>query len=133
MVMLHRGTPAFPLAWKPTAVSCQVTVAEYVTLRVQVFSKFLTKVEWRRVQLKPCDTIREVIATLKGVAEIENLTSLRVVFSSTTCVKKGCVSVLVIKSGHFGLFVKEFENKGSVRWLRQDDKESGEEFLKRSY
>ena len=37
------------------------------------------------------------------------------------------------KSGHFGLFLKEFENKGSVHWLRQGDKEPGEEFLKRAY
>ena len=46
---------------------------------------------------------------------------------------KGCVSTLVSKSGHCGLFVKEFENKGSVHWLRHGDKESGEEFLKRAY
>ena len=37
VVMLQWGTPAFPLAWKPTAVSSQVTVAESVTLRVQLF------------------------------------------------------------------------------------------------
>ena len=54
-------------------------------------------------------------------------------YSCTARVKKGCVSTLVSKSGHCGLFVKEFENKGSVHWLRQDDKESGEEFLKRAY
>ena len=64
----------------------------------------------------------------------ENLTSLRVVFFSCTArVKKGCVSTLESMSGHCGLFVKVFENTGSVRWLRQDDKESGEEFLKRTY
>ena len=37
VVMLQWGTPAFPLAWKPTAVSSQVTAAESVTLRVHVF------------------------------------------------------------------------------------------------
>ena len=37
VVMLKWGTPAFPLAWKPTALSSQVTVTESVTLRVQVF------------------------------------------------------------------------------------------------
>ena len=36
--------------------------------------------------------------------------------SCTVRVKKGCVSALVSKSGHCGLFVKEFENKGSVHW-----------------
>ena len=36
-VMLQWGTPAFPLAWKPTAVSSQVTAGGSVTLRVQVF------------------------------------------------------------------------------------------------
>ena len=67
VVMRQWRTPAFPLAWKPTAVSSQVAVAESVTLRVQVFSKFLTKAEWGRVQLKPRDTIREMIAKLSGV------------------------------------------------------------------
>ena len=33
---------------------------------MQVFSKFLTKAEWGRVQLKPSDTIREMIAKLLG-------------------------------------------------------------------
>ena len=37
------------------------------------------------------------------------------------------------KSGHGGLFAKEFENKGLVHWLRQGDKEPGHEFLKRAY
>ena len=40
---------------------------------------------------------------------------------------------MVSKSGHCGLFVKEFENKGSVRWLRQGDKETGDEFLNGAY
>ena len=54
-------------------------------------------------------------------------------YSCTARVKKGCVSALVSKSGHCGLFVKEFENNGSVHWLRQGDKEPGEESLKRAY
>ena len=37
-----------------------------LTLRVQVFSKFLTKAECGRVQLKPGDAIREMIAKLPG-------------------------------------------------------------------
>ena len=37
------------------------------------------------------------------------------------------------KGGHCGLFVREFEDKGSVHWLRQGDKETGDEFLKRAY
>ena len=43
VVVLQWGSPAFPLAWKPTAVSSQVTVAESVTLRVQVFRSFSRK------------------------------------------------------------------------------------------
>ena len=66
VVMLRWRTPAFPLAWKPTAVSSQVTTAESVTLKVQVFPKFLTKAVWRRVQLKPRDTIREMLVKLPG-------------------------------------------------------------------
>ena len=66
VVMLQCGTLACPLAWKPAAVSSQVTAAESVTLRVQVFSKFLTKTEWGRVQLKPRDTTREILAKLLG-------------------------------------------------------------------
>ena len=62
----------------------------------------------------------------------ENLTSLRVVFILAR-VKQGCVSTLVSKSGHCGLFVEELENNRSVHWLRQGDKESGEELLKRAY
>ena len=55
-------------------------------------------------------------------------------YSCTARVKKGCVSALVSKSGHCGLFVKEFENKGSVHWLRQGDKDLGrDEFLKRAH
>ena len=54
-------------------------------------------------------------------------------YTCTARVKKGCTSPLVSKSGHCGHFVKEFENKGSVHWLRQGDKESEEEFLKRAY
>ena len=85
------GNPAFPLAWKPTAVSFHVTAAESVTLRMQVFSKFLTKAEWGRVQLKTRDTTREMLAKLPGCGgddiidtfDFENLTSLRVVFIPT--------------------------------------------------
>ena len=142
VLMLQWGTPAFPLAWKPTAVSSQVTVAESVTLRVQVFSKFLTKAERGRVQLKPRDKNREMLAKLPGCGgdDIIDTFDFRKpdfaassFYSCTAGVKKGCVSALVSKSGHCVLFVKEFENKGSVHWLRQDDKESGEEFLKRAY
>ena len=49
-------------------------------------------------------------------------------YSCTALVKKGCVSALLSKSGHCGIFVKEFENKGSVHWLRQGDKEPGDEY-----
>ena len=66
VVMLQWGTPAFPQAWKPTAVSSQVAVGECVTLRVQVFSKFLTEAEWVRVQLKPRETFRGMLAKLPG-------------------------------------------------------------------
>ena len=62
-----------------------------------------------------------------------NLTSLRVVSVPARLESRKIVSSLVSKSGHCGLFVKEFENKGSVHWLRQGDKEPGEEFLKRAY
>ena len=37
VVMLHWGTPAFPLAWEPTTVSSQVSVAESVTLSAGLF------------------------------------------------------------------------------------------------
>ena len=116
--------------------------AESVTLRVQFFSKFLTKAEWGRVQHKPRDTIREMVAKRPGCGE-DDITdtfdfrkrgfAASSFFSCTARVKKGCVSALVSKSGHCGVFVKEFENKGSVYWLRQGDKESGEEFLKGAY
>ena len=68
-VMLQSGTPAFPPAWKPTSFASQVTAAESVTLGGAgffFFSKFLTKTEWRHVQLKPRDTIREMLAKLSG-------------------------------------------------------------------
>ena len=139
VLMLQWGTPAFPLAWKPTAVSSQVTVAESVTLRVQVFSKFLTKAERGRVQLKPRDKNREMLAKLPGCGgdDIIDTFDFRKpdlaassFYSCTAGVKKGCVSAFVSKSGHC---VKEFENKGSVHWLRQDDGGSGEGFLKRAY
>ena len=129
VVMLQWRTPAFPLAWKPTAVASQVTAAESVSLRVQVFSKFLTKAEWGRVRVKPRDTIREMLAKLLGCGgdDIIDTFDFRKLdfaassfYSRTARVKKGCVSALVSKrSGHCGLFVKEFENKGSVHWLRQ--------------
>ena len=67
VVMLQWRTPAFPLAGKPTSVASQVTAAESITLRVHVFSKFLTQAEWGRVQLKPRDTIGEMLAKLPGV------------------------------------------------------------------
>ena len=142
VVMLQWRTPAFPLAWQPTAVAPQETTAESVTLRVKVFSKFLTKKEWGRVQLTPRDTIREMLAKLPGCGGDDIIDSFDFrkpdfaassFYSRTARVKKGCVATLVSKSGHCGLLVKEFENKGSVHWLRQDDKESGELFLKRAY
>ena len=43
VVMLQWRTPAFPLAWKPTADASQVTAAESVTLRVQSFRSFSRK------------------------------------------------------------------------------------------
>ena len=78
----------------------------------------------------------------KGVMETTSLTPLIFekpdfaasnFYSCAARVKKGCVSALVSKSDHCGLFVKEFENKGSVHRLRQGDKEPGDEFLKRAY
>ena len=124
------------------AVPSQVTAAESVTLRVQVFSNFLTNAEWKCVQLKPRDTIREMLAQLLGCAGDDVIDTFdfrkpdfaaRSFYSCTARVKKkSCVSALVSNSGHSGLFVNEFENKGSVHWLRQGD-EPGEEFLKRAY
>ena len=61
VVMLQWRTPAF--LWHGSRLLFR---AEPVTLRVQVFSQFLTKAEWGRVQLKPPDTIREMIAKLPG-------------------------------------------------------------------
>ena len=95
--------------------------------------------EWERVQLKPRE---EMIAKLPGCGGDDIIDTFvfrkpdfaaSSFYSCTARVKKGCVSTLVSKSGHCGLFVKEFENKGSVHWLRQGDKEPGEEFLKRAY
>ena len=103
VVMLQRKTPAFLQAWKPTAVSSQVTAAESVTLRVQVFSKFLTKAEKGRVQLTPRDTLREMIAKLPGCGgdDIIDTFDFRKpdfaassFYSCTARVKKGCVSSL---------------------------------------
>ena len=131
-------TPAFPVTLKPTAVASQVTVAESVTLRVQVISKFLTKAEWGRVHFKPRDTIRGMIAKLQGCVGddiIDTLDFRKLDFAWSSFfsrVKKGCVSALVSKSCHCGLFVKEFENKGSVHWLREGDEEPREEFFKRA-
>ena len=106
--------------------------AESVTLRVQVFSRFLTKAEWGRVQHKPRDTIREMLAKLPGcggddITDTFDFRKRGFAWSSFYCctvrVKKGCVSALVSKSGHCGVFVEEFENKDSVHWLRQGDNE----------
>ena len=137
VVMLQWGTPAFPLAWKPTAVSSQVTVAESVTLRVQVFSKFLTKVEWEHVQLKPRETIREMLAKLPGYGGDDIIDTFNFrkpdfaassFYSCTARVKKGCVSTLVSKSGHCGLFVKSLRTRarciGSARVTRSQEKSS---------
>ena len=128
------GNAGFPSGVEADCCLVSGYVAASVTLRVQVFSKFLTKAEWGRVQLKPRDTIREMIAKLRGCGgdDIIDTFDFRKpdfaassFYSCTARVKKGCVSTLLSKSGHCGLFVKEFENKGSVHWLRQNDKESG--------
>ena len=60
------------------------------------------------------------------------LISVRVVLTTALHGSRKVV-FLPSKSGHCGLFLKEFENKGSVHWLRLDDKESGEELWKRAY
>ena len=91
------------------------------------FSKFLTKAECVRVQLKARDTIREMLAKLPGCGGDDIIDTFdcqkpdfaaSIFYSYTARVKKGCVSALVSESAHCGLFVKEFENKGSVHWLR---------------
>ena len=108
------GDSSFPLAWKPTGVSSQVTAAESVTLRMQVFSKLLTKAEWGRVQLKPRDTIRDMIAKHPGCGGDDNIDTFD--FRKPDFAASSIPALHELRKVVCGLFVKEFENKGSVHW-----------------
>ena len=108
---------------------------------MQVFSEFLTKAEWGRVQLKPRDTIRDMLETPGSVVAttsltpliFENQTLLRVVFISALHELRKAVflpwwtRVVIVASSS-----KNSRIRARFRWLRQGDKESGEEFLKRA-